>query len=79
MTKAVMHVGHSYPPHKFLTVPQFAKRAKVSKILVYKWVERGHLMHYRFGTGPRATIVMPVGELEVARKRRKAAAARRRV
>ena len=76
MSKAAMHLGHSYPPHKFITVRQFAERAGVSKILVYKWIERGHLMHYRYGTGPRSTIVMPVSELTVARRRRRAAAGR---
>ena len=49
-----------------MTVKQVARMLKVSKSLVYDWIESGRLPHFRFGEdGSRGAICVGRKELDV--------------
>jgi len=53
----------------YLTPQEFADALGITRIRVYKWIERGHIVAHYAGPEDRPTYLIPRSQVSVGRKR----------
>lgn len=52
-----------------MTPQEFADRLGITRLRVYKWLERGHIAAYQIGPDKHPLYLIPKSELAVGRSR----------